>query len=211
MFFLTFEGAEASGKTTFSRLLENELKKRGYKVFLTSEPSSFCFLNKIKKMLLSAKKNKLCYKTQLLLLLAQRIEHLDKVILPKLKEGFIVISDRYFDSTIAYQVFWQKTVSLPDINYLQNKVFAFKRPDITFFLYTSKAKALARLEQRKKSNFLDKELNKSFTKVITGYNFLCKNEPERIKKIVNDSTKNKVLTKIMKIIDVFLNNKINKN
>ncbi|MBC7334081.1 MAG: dTMP kinase, partial [Actinobacteria bacterium] len=101
--FITFEGPDASGKTTQIKLLSSFLKRKGLEVLVTREPGGTDIGEKIRKILLDKKHYSMEYKTEALLFLASRAEHTSKVIKPALKEGRIVISDRFFDSTVVYQ------------------------------------------------------------------------------------------------------------
>jgi len=100
--FISFEGIDKSGKTTQISLLTNYLREMGYEVVETCEPGGTSLGKTIKETLLlpSHKINKT---TELFLYLADRAEHMEKVIKPALHEGKIVISDRFADATTAYQ------------------------------------------------------------------------------------------------------------
>jgi dTMP kinase len=100
--FITFEGGEGSGKTTQSRLLFDWLKEQGKDVVLTREPGGTKLGEELRKLALDPTID-LNPKTQLMLHIAARIEHVETVILPALAQGQIVICDRYLDSTVAYQ------------------------------------------------------------------------------------------------------------
>lgn len=103
--FISVEGScEGCGKTTQAKLLTAYLKEQGHTVILTKEPGSphLDICSSIRKILLNPQ-NKLCGNTEMFLYAADRAEHIDKIIKPHLSKGNIVITDRYFDSTIAIQ------------------------------------------------------------------------------------------------------------
>ncbi len=102
-FFVTFEGIEGCGKSTQSKLLDDYLRSAGYKVLLTREPGGPIISEKIREILLSNEHWKMLPETELLLYMASRAQHTGEWILPALNEGKIVICDRYYDSSIAYQ------------------------------------------------------------------------------------------------------------
>ena len=102
-FFITFEGIEGSGKSTQALLLANALREKGYDVLLTREPGGPAISEAIRKILLDPEYYEMLPETEMLLYMASRSQHTGQWILPALKEGKVVISDRYYDSTIAYQ------------------------------------------------------------------------------------------------------------
>jgi dTMP kinase len=102
-FFITFEGVEGCGKSTQALLLANALREMGYEVLLTREPGGPAISEAIRKILLDPEYYEMLPETEMLLYMASRSQHTGQWILPALKEGKVVISDRYYDSTIAYQ------------------------------------------------------------------------------------------------------------
>lgn len=102
-FFITFEGIEGCGKSTQSLLLANALRERGYDVLHTREPGGPVISEAIRKILLEPEYYEMLPETEMLLYMASRSQHTGQWIIPALNEGKIVISDRYYDSTIAYQ------------------------------------------------------------------------------------------------------------
>ena len=100
--FITFEGIDGSGKSTQINLLKKLFTKKNIKFMITREPGGTKFSEKLRKLILNSSEN-LSFQSEVLLLYAARIEHIEKKIKPALKENYIVISDRYYDSTLAYQ------------------------------------------------------------------------------------------------------------
>ncbi len=101
--FITFEGIEGCGKSTQSKLLKKYLEEHNCEVLLTREPGGPKISEDIRKILLDSKNSEMLPETELLLYMASRVQHTGEWILPALKENKFVISDRYYDSTIAYQ------------------------------------------------------------------------------------------------------------
>ncbi len=101
--FITFEGIEGTGKSTQIKLLKNFLEEKGKEVLLTLEPGGSRIGRELRKMLLHLESKDLTGETELFLYLADRSQHMSQVILPAIKEGKAVISDRFADSTVAYQ------------------------------------------------------------------------------------------------------------
>jgi dTMP kinase len=102
-FFITFEGIEGCGKSTHAALLAQALQAQGYKVVTTREPGGTPIGQTLRQILLYSTETPLAQGTELLLMLADRAQHVQDVIAPGLGEGKIVISDRFVDSTTAYQ------------------------------------------------------------------------------------------------------------
>ncbi len=101
--FLTFEGPEGSGKTTQMKFLADALRKEDQEVICTREPGGTKLGNAIRGLLLDHSDENIEPQTELFLMLAQRTEHLSKVIVPALKRGAVVLCDRYLGSSMAYQ------------------------------------------------------------------------------------------------------------
>lgn len=100
--FITLEGPDGSGKSTQLKMLGKALKQKGFPVLLTREPGGSKGAVRIRKLLLDAK-GSLAPATELLLFLADRAQHVADTLLPALKQGKVVLCDRYVDSTLAYQ------------------------------------------------------------------------------------------------------------
>ena len=101
--FITFEGIEGSGKTTQMRETADFLKNAGYKVIVTREPGDTLIGKKIRSILLDPENKNMSYLCELLLYVADRVQHLHEVVEPGLAADKIVLCDRFIDSTIVYQ------------------------------------------------------------------------------------------------------------
>ena len=101
--FITFEGPEGCGKSTHSKRLKNYLESKDREVILTHEPGGTQLGKHIRELLLDPE-SVLSKNTEVYLFAADRSEHVNKIILPALSQGKIVISDRFTDSTLAYQI-----------------------------------------------------------------------------------------------------------
>lgn len=102
--FIAFEGGEGSGKSTQTRILQAWLEEKGVPVLLTREPGGTELGWHLRKILLDLSSTEVALKTEALLFAADRAEHLARVIAPALSRGEVVISDRYVDSLIAYEI-----------------------------------------------------------------------------------------------------------
>jgi len=132
-FFITFEGIEGCGKSTQSKLLFNYLTSKGYEAVLTREPGGTSISEQIRQILLDTQNKEMTPETELLLYLAARNQHTQKLIIPALTCGKIVICDRYSDSTLAYQGVARKITldSVKNINFFATHGLV---PDVTIIL-----------------------------------------------------------------------------
>lgn len=101
--FVCFEGGEGSGKSTQSRLLRDALEAEGYTVVLTFEPGDTEVGRELRRIVLSPETGQLADRCEALLYAADKAEHVETVVLPALERGEVVVTDRYVDSTLAYQ------------------------------------------------------------------------------------------------------------
>lgn len=101
--FITFEGVEGCGKSTQAKLLGEYLKDKGFAVLQTREPGGPVISEAVRQIVLSPEYMEMLPETEMLLYMASRSQHTGQWIIPALKENKVVISDRFYDSTIAYQ------------------------------------------------------------------------------------------------------------
>jgi len=191
--FISFEGIDKSGKSTQIRLLNNFLIKKSCSVLITEEPGGTSFGKKIKKIILEEKIDPL---GELFLYLADRAQHVKETIIPSLKEGKIVISDRYADATVAYQGYG-RGLPIKLIKQLNEKATKGIWPDITFLLDLAPEVALERSER---SDRIEKEDLSFHRRVREGYLRLAKSHPQRIIIIEADAPLKKIHEIIKKIV-----------
>lgn len=178
--FITFEGPEGSGKTTQIGLLADALQKRGLKVVCTREPGGTLFGDAVRSLLLDHSSKKLEPATELFMMLAQRTEHLNKVILPALKRGVTVLCDRYMDSSLAYQGYGRGLN--PEQIYRLHKAFLPDfLPHATILFDLDPALGLTRVRKgtRKNLDRIEKETLKFHRRVREGYLNVAKKYPRR--------------------------------
>ncbi|GAB5046866.1 dTMP kinase [Thermodesulfovibrio sp. TK110] len=194
--FITFEGIEGSGKTTQARLLAQRLKNEGFKVVYTYEPGDTEAGKYIREILLNSeiKINPLC---ELFLYFADRIQHIDEKIKPYLEEGFIVICDRFTDSTVVYQGY-ARGISIDLIEKLNKEVFSEFMPDLTVLLDCPARIGLERNKKADKKDRFEMENLSFHEKVRHGYLELARINKERF--FVLDAIKpiNEIAEKIYK-------------
>ena len=142
--FITIEGGEGAGKTTLAAKLGKYLSLRGCDVVVTEEPGGDAVANQIRRLLLDAG-NDITDRSELLLFEAARAQHVDKKIIPALQRGAVVISDRFADSSVAYQA-GARGVDAEAVRLLNEFATHCLRPDITLLLDLPPEAGLARKE-----------------------------------------------------------------
>ncbi|MDL1957111.1 MAG: dTMP kinase [Candidatus Desulfofervidus auxilii] len=194
--FITFEGIEGCGKTTQLNLLAKWLKERNKNIYITYEPGGTDLGKNIRKILLSPNLS-ISAEAELFLYLADRAEHIKKVILPALAEKEIVLCDRYHDSTLAYQGYGRGI----DLEFLWFcfSTFKFPLPHITFLLDCPVEIGLKRI-RKKKLDRIEKENLTFHQRVREGFLKLAKAEPGRIKVIDATLPKDEIQIQIRKWI-----------
>lgn len=180
--FITFEGGEGSGKTTIIEMLEVELKKRGLKCITTREPGGIDIAEQIRSVILNVNNTKMDPRTEALLYAAARVQHLVEKILPALDSGYIVLCDRYIDSSLVYQGIGR---SLGIENVETINMFACKHmPNKTIFLDCRPEIGLERIRvNNREVNRLDLEKKEFHNMVYNGYKKIQSLYPNRIEAI----------------------------
>ena len=178
--FISFEGGEGSGKSSVITVVKEKLEAEGYKVVITREPGGVNVSEQIRNVILAVD-NQMSKETEALLYAASRVEHLYAKVLPLLEQGYIVLSDRYLDSSLAYQGY-ARGIGIEKV--LEINMFAKEYlPKVTYFFDVTPEVGLARIQGRNKIDRLDLEEFDFHQKVYDGYLEVCKMYPERIKSI----------------------------
>lgn len=195
--FITFEGIDFSGKTTQIDLLYLYLIQKGKEVIVLREPGGTDVGEKIRNILLS-KENVIYPLTELFLFEASRYELVQKVIKSKLAEGYIVLCDRFSDSTTAYQGYG-RGLQLDFIQLCNQYASGSLVPDITFYLDISINELIQRGKGFQFDRFESEKLD-FIERVIQGFRKIADENPHRI--IVIDGTKtiDEIHQKIIKIV-----------
>ena len=145
--FVCFEGGEGSGKSTQSRLLRDHLVAAGYAVRLTFEPGDTPVGQDLRRIVLSPETGDLSDRTEVLLYAADKAEHVDTVVQPALDRGEVVVTDRYVDSTLAYQGAG-RTLPVEEVERVARWATHDLRPHLTVVLDLEPAHGLGRFEER---------------------------------------------------------------
>ncbi len=178
--FITFEGGEGSGKTTCIKRIVETLEEEGNRVVLTREPGGTPISEEIRNVILDKKNTDMDPRTEALLYAAARRQHIVQKILPSLKEGKIVISDRFLDSSLAYQG-GARGLGIEEIYRVNQYATEGLEPDITFFFDIDPEEGLRRIASNagREVNRLDVE-KLAFHQTVRGaFQELAKRFPKR--------------------------------
>ena len=201
--FIVFEGVEGCGKSFQSKKLFHKLKKNRMKSILTREPGGTQSAEQIRNLILKdyfnkSKIEKFDKYTDTLLYLAARNEHIKTKIKPALQKKYIVICDRFVDSTIAYQVYGKK-IKPEFIKQIHNIILGNLKPNITFVLKVNPRSSKKRLLKRKSKNRYDNFPQSFYNKVQKSFLKIAKNKKNYF---IFDSSKNddQIENKIFQIV-----------
>ncbi|MFO8144421.1 MAG: dTMP kinase [Candidatus Syntrophosphaera sp.] len=200
--FITFEGIEGSGKSTQMQLLAEKLAELDIPVLLTREPGGPPISESIRNILLDPLHREMLPETELLLYSASRSQHTGQWILPALREGRVVLCDRYYDSSLAYQ----GAARFQDLDFIRvlSRFVTFNTvPDLTFLLHLSVDEGLKRINGRQLDR-LEQEDAGFHERVRRQYLELAREEPSRFvvldgalpPKGIQDMIQKKVLSKL---------------
>ena len=185
-FFITFEGTEGTGKSTQASLLGGELRRRGRGVVLTREPGGTRLGDELRKILLGPAHGNLSVMTELFLYMADRAQHMTEVIAPSLREGKIVICDRFADATVAYQGY-ARGIPREQIEALNSAATSGRYTDLTLLLdLQDVAAGLCQALRRNREEGLEgtedrfeREERAFHCRVRDGYRAVAEAEPDR--------------------------------
>ncbi len=204
--FITFEGVEGSGKTTQIQRLRKYFAQKGIACKVTREPGGCPIAEKIRQILLNPDHHEMVPMAELLLYEAARAQHIKEVIKPLLREGGVVLCDRFSDATLAYQGYGRR-MDLKWIERLNRLSSQGITPDITFLLDCPTDMGLERAFQR--NRILKREREERFERekiqfhrrVRRGYLAIARKEPKRVKVIDTREGEDRVFDKIREIMD----------
>ena len=202
--FITFEGVDGSGKSTQLQMLVDLLRSRGSDVVSTCEPGGTGLGRSLREIFLESGEQ-VVPRAELLLFAADRAQHIELLIKPSLEAGKIVISDRFADSTLAYQGAGR---GFPETLVQQIIDIATEglKPDLTLFFDLPVARAIERMNQRKRteSNRMDLEGELFYRRVREAYLAIARSEPRRFRTIDADRSIEEINRDLVQIVDKFL-------
>jgi len=196
--FITLEGIEGSGKTTSIKSINNLLEQKKIRYINTREPGASSMGNELREILLNPNTN-ISSEVELLLMLADRKDHVEKTILPNLLNDTWVISDRFMDSSIAYQG-GGRQLDLSMINSLATYL-NLPTPDSTLLFDLPVEIALERTKKRGKLDRFEKEEIEFHNRVRNAYLELANDNPDRIKVIDGTQNLEQVQAKVIENIN----------
>lgn len=183
--FISFEGPDGSGKTTQIQLLAEYCKEKGLKTIATREPGGTPISEKIREIILDNRNKEMAPAAEALLYAASRAQLVDQVIKPALEEGTIVLSDRFMDSSIAYQGYGR---GLGDgVRTINEFAIQSLQPDLTFFMNVDPAVGKKRVLAEGAPDRMESEAMTFHRAVYNGYVELSKIYKDRY--VVIDGTK----------------------
>ena len=176
--FITVEGTEGAGKSTNHTHIENFLQAQNISYITTREPGGTPVAEKIRELLLDKSNIGLCDDAELLLMFAARSQHLHELIIPALKEGQWVISDRFTDASYAYQG-GGRGLSWDRISQLEQWVQSDMSPEATILLDVPVEIGMQRVKDRGETDRFEEEQLSFFQRIREAYHRLAKENPER--------------------------------
>ncbi len=197
--FITFEGPDGSGKTTQINPLSDYLIQNGYSVLITREPGGTSIGDQIRQVLSDLKNTGMHPRSETLLFLAARAQLVEEVIKPHLEKGFIVLCDRYADSTMAYQGYGHQN-DLDQIQSLIEFATGGLKPDLTLLFDMDVEEGLQRKALGSEWNRLDAYSLEFHQRVREGYHILAESEPERWVKIQAGQNPDEIQAAIREIV-----------
>ena len=201
-YFITFEGPEGAGKTTISRLIENELQKQGIDVISTREPGGIAIAEQIRSVILDKENTAMDSRTEALLYAAARRQHLAEKVIPALNEGKVVLCDRFIDSSLAYQGH-ARGLGVDEVLSINQFAIENMMPSLTLLFMISPDKGMERIykNQDREVNRLDLETIGFHEKVHQGYHLLADRFKERITVVDADQSLEEVFKQVKQIIE----------
>ncbi len=202
--FITFEGVEGSGKTTQAQLLSDHLKKKGLKVIFTREPGGTEIGERVRAILLDPKAENMDSFTELFLYLASRAQLVREIVLPALKSGKVVVSDRFADSSIAYQGY-ARGLGPSLVSRLNKTATHNVKPDITIFIDVPVSVG----SQRKQGSpdRLEQERQQFHERVRDGYIRLAQRARGRIKVLNGVRSADEIQCEVRSLVEGYLERK----
>lgn len=201
-YLITFEGPDGAGKTTVLHEVIKEISSQLKQPYIiTREPGGSKISENIRQIILDPANKEMDDKTEALLYAASRSQHVSEIMEPALAEGKIIFSDRFVDSSLAYQG-KGRDLGIQEVKAINDFATGHLEPDLTLFLDIDPAEGLARIEKLRpdQEDRLEQEKLEFHQKVYEGYQEVEKMYPERVKKIDASASLPEVVAQSVKII-----------
>lgn len=188
--FITFEGPDGCGKSTITSLVYDKLKDK-YNVIKTREPGGTEISEKIRDLILDVSNEKMTYRTEALLYAASRAQHVEEKIIPAIKEGKIVLCERFVLSSVAYQGYG-RGLGEEDVMMINNFATGGVKPDITFlFDMKGKSSVTRKLELggdrlENSGDLFHKKVNEAYTELSKRNDYCIIDATKSIDEVLND-------------------------
>lgn len=200
-FFITFEGTEGSGKTTVIEKVEQYYLEKGYKVIRTREPGGSKIAEDIRNVILDVNNTAMDSITEAMLYAASRRQHLVEKVIPYLEKGYIVLCDRFIDSSLAYQGY-ARGLGIDKVYQLNLIATNGILPDVTIYIDVKPEVGLSRIKSNnREENRLDKESIKFHENVYEGYRQVSLMFKERFKVINGEQEREAVYNDTINVLN----------
>lgn len=194
--FITLEGCEGVGKSRQLAFLKEYMTNNGIDFVVTREPGGGKISEKIREIILDGNNKEMTNECEALLYAAARVQHLNDIVEPALKQGKLVLCDRYLDSSYAYQAY-ARGLGMEFVEKINSYAIENFTPDYTIFLDLSPEEAFKRKGGVDKNDRLELSGFEFHQKVYEGYLAVAKNNPERVIRIDPTGTKEETHAKIV--------------
>ncbi|WP_026673702.1 dTMP kinase [Alkalihalobacterium bogoriense] len=179
--FITIEGGEGAGKTTILKKVADQLQHQGIKTIVTREPGGIKIAEAIRSVILDKANTAMDARTEALLYAAARRQHLVEKVIPAINDGYVVLCDRFIDSSLAYQGV-ARGIGIHEVRTINEFAIEGYMPDLTLFFDIDPSEGLKRIskDSNREINRLDLEANAFHEKVRKGYEQVVNEYRERI-------------------------------
>jgi len=199
--FITFEGPEGAGKTTILNKIAERLREQDIDILGTREPGGIEIAEKIREVILNPANTAMDERTEALLYAAARSQHFFEKVEPAMKQGKLVLCDRFIDSSLAYQGY-ARGIGMDEVLSINEFAIGKRMPDLTILFDLNPAVGLARIHahNERELNRLDVESLSFHEKVREGYHEVVKRYPNRIKVVNADQSVENVVEDVWRLI-----------
>ncbi|MBU5459984.1 dTMP kinase [Anaerostipes sp. MSJ-23] len=198
--FLTMEGPDGAGKSTQIELLRDYLSRKGYDIIVCREPGGTKISEAIRQVILNKDFTEMSHMTELLLYTAARAQLMEEVIRPALKEGKVVICDRFVESSAVYQGI-ARGMGIELVYEINQYAIGDTLPDLTIMIDLDAKTGISRKKEQAELDRMEREALDFHEKVVKGYREIAALHPERIYKVDGHQTIEEIHKKIAAAVD----------